>query len=296
MTAPAASRTNCVRKLLFFVAVWAAVTAPTASGQGVPAPNAAASQSSPKSLPAPVFEVAAIHQNTTDQSGRSHIVSSSHDGRFTAINVTLKALLQWAFAIADARILGGPAWFNSARFNIEAKADSSVDEQLRGLDSDVGRLRKQQMLQALLADRFGLKVHQETRKLPIYALTVAKSGPKFQPSQVNGTTVNARNGELTVRGSDNTIALLADALGKQLGRVVVDKTGLEGRYDLTLKWTPDELSDSQGGASGARSSTSDASAPSLFTAIQEQLGLKLVPEKGPVAVLVIDHVEMPSEN
>jgi uncharacterized protein (TIGR03435 family) len=207
-----------------------------------------------------------------------------------------RELVQWAFTIADARILGGPAWFNSARFNIEAKADSSVDEQLRGLDSDVGRLRKQQMLQALLADRFGLKVHQETRKLPIYALTVAKSGPKFQPSQVNGTTVNARNGELTVRGSDNTIALLADALGKQLGRVVVDRTGLEGRYDLTLKWTPDELSDSQGGASGARSSTSDASAPSLFTAIQEQLGLKLVPEKGPVAVLVIDHVEMPSEN
>ena len=145
------------------------------------------------------------------------------------------------------------------------------------------------MLQALLADRFGLKVHQETRQLPIYALVVAKGGPRFQPSKINGTTVSNGHAQITVTGSDHTVALLAEQLSRTLGRVVVDKTGLDGRYELSLKWTPD---DAPGGAGTAPADTG----PSIFTAIQEQLGLKLESQKGPVPILVVDHIDLPSQN
>lgn len=260
-----------------------------------------ATVSEPEAPPAviPIFEVAAIHVNKDDQSGHSHIVSSSRDGNFTAINVTLKALVQWAYVFPEARVLGGPAWFASTRFNIEAKADGAIDDQLKQLtSSEAGKAEKQRMVQALLADRFDLKAHLESRRMPVYALVVAKNGPKFKPSQVNGTTINqsgsAMRTEITVRGSDNTLALLADALARPLGRPVVDKTGLQGRFDLTLKFAPD--ADARAGPAGTRSSPADSGLPTVFTAIQEQLGLKLVPEKGAVPVLVVDSAEMPTEN
>lgn len=145
------------------------------------------------------------------------------------------------------------------------------------------------MLQALLADRFTLKVHQETRELPIYTLVVAKGGPRFQPSKINGTTINSGIAYITVVGSDHTVALLAEQLSRTLGRVVMDKTGLDGRYELTLKWATDE------GGAGTGGSSADAG-PSIFTAIQEQLGLKLESGKGPIPILVVDHLEKPSEN
>ena len=199
-------------------------------------------------------------------------------------------LLQWAYTVPDTRILGGPAWLGSTKFDIEAKADASVDEQMRNLSSDAGKLQKQKMLQALLADRFQLKLHQETRDLPIYALVLAKSGPNFQPSQINGTTVNGRRGEIHVQGSDDTLALLAGELAHVLGRVVVNQTSLHERCDLDLKWTPDDA------AGGGASPSGGEALPSIFTAIQEQLGLKLESAKGPVSVLVLDQVALPSEN
>jgi uncharacterized protein (TIGR03435 family) len=261
----------------------------TSSTQIVPAVQ-------PPTAAKPAFEVAAIRLNKTDTTGHSHIISSSSNGRFNAINVSLKSLVQWAFVMPDARILGGPNWFGSIKFDIEAKADDTLDEQLRSLPSATAKAQKQAMLQALLGDRFQMKTHEESRELPIYALVLAKDGPKFQPSQVNGTTINAGRGEIRVLGSDDTVALLADELGKRLGRVVVNQTGMHGRYELILKWAPDEAGSSRPGTSDAAGSVTDVSGPSIFTAIQEQLGLKLVPQKGPVSVLVIDQAEMPSEN
>jgi uncharacterized protein (TIGR03435 family) len=172
---------------------------------------------------------------------------------------------------------------------MQAKADPAVDARLRGLDSGPAREQKQHMLQALLADRFGLKVHQETRELPIYALVVAKGGPRFQPSKINGTTVNNGNAHITVTGSDHTVALLAEQLSRTLGRVVVDKTGLDGRYELSLKWTADD-------AAAPTSPANVDGCSSIFTAIQEELGLKLESQKGPVSILVIDHIDLPSQN
>jgi uncharacterized protein (TIGR03435 family) len=284
--------TLSARMTFLFVFAVAPTTVPAAYAQAtlVPTPPASAS------APAPVFDVAAIRVNKSDPSARSHIISSSSNGHFRAINVTLKSLLQSAYAIPDTRVVGGPTWLDSTKFDIDATADPAVDEQMRNLPSAEGRLRKQAMLQALLVDRFQMKVHQESRELPIYALVLAKDGPKFKPSQINGTTVNARRGEISVSGSDDTVGLLADELARYFGRVVVNQTGLHDRYELDLKWTPEEPVASQPGASGPTTSTADSSLPSIFTAIQEQLGLKLESQKGPVSVLVLDHVEMPSEN
>lgn len=253
----------------------------SANAQAITAPpSPGASQATP------AFDIAAIHINHSDESARSHIFSSPNDSHFRAINVPLKMLLQWAFVIPDSRIFGGPSWLGSTKFDIEAKSDAATDEQMRSLDSAAGKLQKQKMLQALLASRFKLQVHQESRELPIYSLVLTKDGPKFKSSQVNGTTVDGHNSEIRVKGSDDTVTLLADQLALYLGRPVVNDTGLHNRYELTLKWTPDQ----------STASTADTSLPSIFTAIEEQLGLKLIAKKGPVSVLVVDHAEMPSEN
>jgi uncharacterized protein (TIGR03435 family) len=242
----------------------------------------------------PAFDLAAIRPNKTDTTGHSHILSNSSNGLFNTINVSLKFLMEWSYVLPEARIVGGPAWFDSTKFDIEAKADEAVDKQLGSLPSATARAQKQAMVRALLADRFQLKVHEETRELPIYALVLTKDGPKFQPSKVNGTTIDSRRAEIRVLGSDDTLALLVDELGKRLGRPVINQTGIHGRYELDLKWAAEDAASPQPAANAA--SPTEPSGPSIFTAIQEQFGLKLVPQKGPVSVFVVDRAEMPSEN
>ncbi len=295
MTADTARRLNSWRTLLLIGGLIALVT-PGAYAQAGTSQSPAKPQTGAITTPAPVFDVAAIRQNLSDHTARSHIISSPYDGHFTAINVSLKLLLQFAFEMPESRMLDAPAWTVSTKFDIEAKADSAVDDQLRGLSSDVGKAQKRHMLQALLADRFQLKAHKETRELPVYALVVAKSGPKFLESKANGTTIDAGHGKIGVQGGDNTVALLAEQLANRLGRPVIDKTGIQGRYDLALQWAPDEAAAPRLNAPEGLSPAPDSSGPSIFTAIQEQLGLKLESQKGPVQVLVIDRIEMPSEN
>jgi uncharacterized protein (TIGR03435 family) len=267
----------------------AALNAQAAIGQS---PATLPAVSAPES--APVFDVAAIHQNVDDRSGHNHIYSSPFDGNFRAANVSAKMLIRWAFEMPETRILGGPTWFTTTMFDIDAKADAALSAKMQGLSSDAGRHEKERMVRGLMAERFKLATHIETRELPIYALVVGKGGPKLGAIQTGGTTVNSGRAHMEVQGS-NSVGLLAEELAKIVGRVVVDKTGIEGRYDLKLSWTPDDGAAPVLNGSGSSSAAAD-SGPSIFTAIEEQLGLKLEPQKGPVEVLVIDHVEMPSEN
>jgi uncharacterized protein (TIGR03435 family) len=156
------------------------------------------------------------------------------------------------------------------------------------------------MLQALLADRFKLTIHRETKNLPIYSLVIAKGGSKLQEAHLDGRPedhmIRVGRGELTAPGI--RLEDFAHILTQQTGRTVVDNTGLKGHYDLKFHWTPDqgEAFDGPGGSTSPESSISSDMPPSIFTAIQEQLGLKLESRKGPVEILVIDHVEKPSEN
>jgi uncharacterized protein (TIGR03435 family) len=167
------------------------------------------------------------------------------------------------------------------------------------------------MLQALLADRFKLAVHHETKDLPVYSLVIAKGGFKLQESKPDETDPQGRTGmhisgsSGAMRGQLVSMASLAQFLYGRLNRTVLDKTGLTGKYDFMLKWTPDQnqmqpaggFQATSGGAPGGQPAlVADAGAPDLFTAVQEQLGLKLESGKGPVEVIVIDHVERPSGN
>ncbi len=227
----------------------------------------------------PSFEVATIKPAAPSPDGHTHINYPS-DYRFSAINITVLALMQWAYDIPERQILDGPAWLSSTRFDIVAKADPN--EQIKSLTSDQAQDLKRRMVQALFADRFHLKLHRETRTLAAYDLILAKGGSKLQLTQSNGKSIGTSH--TYFNGQGLTTAMIAEELSRITGRIVVDKTNLTGRYDLKLRWTPDDTP------------ATDDSAPSLFTAIQEQLGLKLEPAKEPVPVIIIDGIDPPSPN
>lgn len=251
---------------------------PAAAAQTVTAPAAT-----------PKFDVASVKLNNGGGDGRSHIYSSSTSGSFRTINVSLKGLLQFAFDLPETQILNitGPA--AAQTFDINAKVDDATEEQMHKLSSDdEGKLLKRQMVQALLVERFKLASHTETRELPIYALLVAKGGAKLPESKSNGRKISGSYGKLVAEGV--TTDGLARELAKAVGRVVVDKTGIPGRFDVTLRWTPDQ------GPEKLNGEPIPDPPPSIFTAVQEQLGLKLDSQKGPVQVLVVEHVETPTAN
>ncbi|HWB32502.1 MAG TPA: TIGR03435 family protein [Acidobacteriaceae bacterium] len=235
----------------------------------------------------PSFEVATIRPDSSTYGGSSGL---SH-GRFLATDVTIRGLLRFeAFDIPDARIVGGPKWMDSARFDFEAKLDPNDASRIDSLAPSQRNEMKETLVQKLLAERFQFKFHWEQRELPVYALTSAKGGPKLKPAAdaKRGPQWSLGSGKLQCK--DVTLSQLADlftqAASNELGRVVVDRTGVPGAFDLNLSWAPD---------TGASASNTPAG-PSLFTAVQEQLGLKLESAKAPVKVLVVDQLEMPSEN
>ena len=275
-----------IKCLLAFAApAWFAIAAPM-SAQPAQSTVVAHRQSAPAAAHA--FDVAAIHQHIPEPHEHNSIWSSPFDSHFKAENMSLIMLIHWAFDMPETRIVGAPGWATSTMFNIDAVSDNSVDEQMHKLTAVAGRLQKQKMVQALLADRFQLVAHTETRELPIYALVVAKDGPRLGATHPEGSTVNHGRGHIEVQGS-NSVALLAEELSKEVGRYVLDMTGIDGRYELKLTWTPDD-------SALAASEASANSGPSIFTALQEQLGLRLESKKAPVEVLVIDSATMPSAN
>ena len=219
------------------------------------------------------------------------------------IGVTVRFLLDEGYGgIDNEQIIGEPAWSSTEGFDIEAKVAPADVPTLAKMTFE----QRRTMFQSILAERFKLAVHHATRELPIYVLTVGKGGPKFKesaPDDPAGTTPR-RRGMMSNRGKltamDAKLSMFISILSRQLGRTVVDKTGLTGNYDFELEWTPDD-GGPQPPPRPADGSASGAAAPadpgaSIFTAIQEQLGLKLESTKGPLEVVVIDHIEKPSEN
>jgi len=182
----------------------------------------------------------------------------------------------------DDQVSGLPGWASSDTFDIEAKIDEETLSALQKLPPKEQFRQRQFMLQALLADRFKLQAHRETKEMPVYALVVAKGGLKLKESHAIAGMSSSGGGRITIAAG--RLDDLAFSLTNDVDRIVANKTGYTGKYDVDLKWTPDD-----------RQGTPDAG-PSIFTALEEQLGLKLIPTKGPVDVLVVEHVERPSEN
>lgn len=207
-------------------------------------------------------------------------------GRFWAHCVTVWGLIYNAYDVRSFRDHppGLPGWADSDLFDVDAKTDEQTATAMLKLSREAVERQQQLMLQSLLADRFHLRVHYESKIEPVYELAAAKGGPKVTPWPAEQPPRGSSLGPGAIRVQGQPIAMLTMWLSQVAGRMVLDKTGLTGKYDIYLKWTPD---DQQG--------TADAG-PTLFTALQEQLGLKLQPAKAPISSLVIDRVEQPSGN
>ena len=236
------------------------------------------------------FEVASIKPGDPDS--QMFRIGSMPGGKFSAINASLKLLIQTAYDVRSHQISGGPNWIDSAKFDIDAKPDSAAPIPA----GPAGGPQIRSMLQSLLEERFKLKLHRELRAESTYELVLTRGGPKLQVAtdSLKQERRGLRMGRGQFTGTAAPISILVNQLSQQLGRSVVDKTGLTGLYDFDLKWTP-ESGEFQFGPADA-GSPPDPAGPSIFTAIQEQLGLKLESTKSPVDVLVIDSAERPSEN
>jgi len=264
-----------------------------------------AAQSTSPAKP-PAFEVASVKPNTSGD-GRV-LMTPQPGGRLNLVNVPLRLMIRYAYRVQDFQVVGGPDWLSTARFDVVAKAEGGNPSQ-----EDL-----QLMLRSLLADRFKLVVRPDTREMPTYSLVPAradgKTAAQLRKSDANCGPATAPGappapgqlpscgsmlgfGNLKARGS--TMAALASTLSTFAGRIVVDRTGLAGGYDVDLNWTPDQIPRPAGGGDQpvqVNGVTIDPNGPSLFTALQEQLGLKLESARGPVDVLVVERAEKPAED
>jgi len=269
----------------------------------------------------PAFEVASVKRNRTGVDPSQPMGGGYQPGgRLHMVDLPLRGLIQFAYAdhdsphwlpLPDSQVIGGPAWAKTDGYDIDAKPESKTDVKHMWL-----------MLQTLLADRFHLALHRETRELPVYDLEPVKGGPKlpaakdagcvsFPPGTpphrvpgkvdcgyVSGPFRGSEAGLLHIQGRKVRVADLVRELTSILDRPVVDKSGSTGEFDLNLSFTPDETLVGFLGLLGPAGSrpAADPNSPNIFAALEEQLGLKLVPTKGPVEVLVVDHAERPTEN
>ncbi len=245
--------------------------------------QAAAGKIYPNASKVPTYDVATIKPNNK---GGYNSSIWTHDASLNTENVLLVDLLQNAFGTRRSQILGLPGWAESTRYDINAKIVDPDMAALKKLNPE----QRRAMLRAFYEERFGLKWHYEIRMMSSYELVVSKEGPKFKHAggDINNSDTSMNNSDLTA--TNISMPSLTDVLSQEVERPVVDKTGLTGKFDLKLKWTRE-------GKAGQQETGQDSNAPpSLFTALQEQLGLKLQPGKDPVQTLVIDELSPPTEN
>lgn len=231
------------------------------------------------------FEAASIRPSQPADTGRRIAgFQTPGGGRLNALGASLRMMIMFAYNVKDFQISGGPGWAESESYDIVAKADgNTAREQLR------------MMLQALLKDRFKLVVRHETKDAPIYELVVAKGGPKMQEDTTSPRQRIAVTGVGKIMALKSSPAALAAVLGGLItGRPVVDKTGLPSTYTFTLEWTP--AVGERGLLPNPDVAPLEPNGPSIFSALQEQLGLRLQSAKGPVESLVIEKAEKPTEN
>ena len=236
-----------------------------------------------QTLPRPAFEVASIKPSQPGAQ-RGMIRPLAGGQTYIAANVPVRLMIELMYKVTDSQISGGPAWLNTDRFDIEARAEhpSNVDE-------------LHTMFQTLLAERFGLRFHTEMRELPLFALVVDKGGPKMKLSESEQAFEIPLKpmGRGKVAGERVPMNYLAWFLAQALDRPVVDKTGLDRFYDFQLEWTQEPP---KGFVAPPGEGREIPEGPDLFGALRQELGLKLESQKGSVPVMVIDHIEKPSKN
>ena len=295
-------------KLLVVPAVWIALAASSALGQARPANvQAAGVPAGSPYVPTMTFDVASVYQNK-EADLRAGITMSANFGSLTThlrlINFSIENILTMAFGVDQWQVVGAPKWPSPTLFVIDAKGDADADARIAALPPDERRMEQDHMLQVLLADRFKLKTHWETKEGNTYSLVVAKGGPKLgaegsmPPTAAEVRIFHDRPvpplHQVSYEGKPEWVAHgcsmgnWTGLLTSLLGRPVVDNTGLAGKYDFVFKY--------KGRTDQDRSADDLDPTPPIDRGLQEELGLKVEPAKGPVKVLVIDHIEKPSEN
>jgi uncharacterized protein (TIGR03435 family) len=257
-----------------------------------------------KPTPALAFEVATIKPSDPEKVGGSLMMSEGH---FETRGQTLGALIKFAYGLTmgtDQQLSGGPKWMSTEKFDIDAKEDEQTAAALKAMPREESTRTVRQMVAVLLADRFGLVVHKESKVLPVYALVVAKGGSKMTLSEDTPPNSGAKDprtwsgirggGRGQLEAHNCTMGMFSGVVAGQPesgGRLVVDQTNLLGKYNFTLKWTPESSSGAPDPVAAAEST-----APPFLTALQEQLGLKLEPTHAPVDTIVVDAAVMPTAN
>jgi uncharacterized protein (TIGR03435 family) len=229
------------------------------------------------------FEVATIKPNAANDNRA--MIQIQPGGRFVATGMSLKQLIAFAYDMRDFQITGEPGWVSAERYDINAKGEGAE------AGPDVLRI----MMRGLLADRFKLKAHEESKEMSIYALVVGKGGSKMVKSVGEGPGPMIRMGRGMISGKGMPMELLVRQLSQNVGRTVLDKTELTGNYDIELSFSAEAGPGGLPGSPDAVAGTG-SNGPTIFTAVQEQLGLKLEPAKGPVKMLAVDSVSKPTEN
>ncbi|MGP0019114.1 MAG: TIGR03435 family protein [Candidatus Sulfotelmatobacter sp.] len=321
MTERIARKLDFGRKLLLSTAGLLALTLPIVFGV-VNAPSVRAQEQAENTgASAPLYKSASIQPHKSGNGANDPVgIMFGPDG-VTARGATLQTVLGLAYGVQADLISGAPDWVSAEKYDIDLKLPDSPKSDTSKMTfacthdcppgGAIGVQQLQSTLQAVLAERFKLTVHREIRNLPIYELVVAEGGPKLKEtatSYINPNGINGPEGPLPPKGMmkmgpgeltdhGTTLAPLVEQLSWQLGHTVVDKTGLKGNYDFSVRWTPGEseagMMKLMGSAPVTEGASSVSSGPTLFTAIEDQLGLKLVPQTAPMQVLVIDHVEKP---
>jgi uncharacterized protein (TIGR03435 family) len=257
--------------------------------------DSSATQESASAVPA--FEVVSIKRNLSNNGGSNWNFLPLVGIHVSATNVPAKAIIETAYDIKDFQLSGGPAWITSEKYDLEAGISESLFEKMRKLPQEEQVREFDLMLQSLLSDRFKLQLTRQTKEVPILALVVSKDTSKIGPlvdqpfpKNPGGSTMIeiGRNGQRKITATKTTTENLASALTRVLGQEVLDKTDIVGNYTFTISWA-DPMQAGPG-------TPNDSSGPSLQAALQDQLGLKLVPSKGPVETITIDHIEEPSPN
>jgi uncharacterized protein (TIGR03435 family) len=269
------------------------------------------------------YDVVSIKISGSDVNGGASMNGYAEDG-LAAHGVRMFWIFLNAFGMTKPEIVGAPAWFDDVRFTIDAKLDPATSAELKKLSPDQLKAARTEMLQAILEKRFGLKFHFETRELPAYFLTVANGGPKMQEAKpgdagksnladINGVrrtdfvTIGCGGQNCNLMGQAASMTTLAEYLSQSAlplsgenAKPVVDKTGLTGKYDFAVKFSMPAALVAPSGANPAggqpQAEMQNPGGPNLFKTLQDGLGLKMDAGKGPVRVIVIDHVEKPSAN
>jgi len=246
------------------VVILAGAVAPLLSGQ---------SNSAVAASVAPYhFEVVSIKINRTGGSSDADFLPG---GRFRGRNLSVRTMIQMATMVEDNQMIGVPSWTDTVRYDIDGKTVST---------EPLTQERKSDVMMALLAERFSFQVHRDTKEGPVFRLEIAKGGPRLAANGTSGRlmSTNANGPIVTMKAARISMPSLAISLRRQLGRTVEDHTQLEGEFDFELVWN--------------RDGTGDSTAPSLFTALQEQLGLRLRAATGKIPTIVVDHIERPAGN